>query len=273
MTKEMLLPSNTSIICPSNDGEAVTIIDLAKRLGFDVHVSPQPWGATLDKEPASIFDLLRSNIVIIEIPGVEKEAALAREHQLYVLDHHKYEEFDRSNPKSSLEQFAELVGYTLNRWETGIALNDRGYIPALQEQGYTKAEIQQIREFDLTAQGYAQDVYRALERDYADGWIHKNRMYIVATKQSLSSYLGDIHFWNDAAQEKKLDLLILKTNSNNLVQDISFNGTPEFAAKLFKRLGGYCGGNKYLAMYWGKQQKTETTKENAIRLIDTALFS
>lgn len=273
MTKGILLPSSTSIICPLNDGEAVTIVDLAKRLGCDVHVSQQPWGATLANEPALTFVSLKPNVVIIEIPGVEKEAELERKYHLYVLDHHKYDALDRSNLKSSLEQFAELVGYMLNRWEIGIALNDRGYIPALQQNGYTKPEIQQIREFDLKAQGYTQDDFKALEWDYTTGWIHKSRLYVVVTSQHHTSYLGDIHFWNDAAREKKLDLLVLKTSSENTVHDISFSGTPAFAKELFRRLGGFCGGDKDVAMYWGKQLKGETPKDNALQLIDTALFS
>ena len=49
------------------------------------------------------------------------------------IDHHCYPGDDRSNPKSSLEQVAEVLGVELNRRELFVAANDRGYIPAMEK--------------------------------------------------------------------------------------------------------------------------------------------
>lgn len=261
-----------SLICPSNDGESVAIIDIARSLSIDVRVSSQPWGATLDKEPTKTFENLKQNVIIVEIPGLAKEAELRENHSVFIIDHHHYEGIDRRNPKSSLEQFADLIGYILSRREMGIALNDRGYIPALQRHGYTDAEIKEIRKFDLTAQGYTEDDFLASEREYSKGWIHNDALYVVETTRQHTSYLGDIHFWKKSGQGIKLDLLILKTASDNMVQDVSFSGSPSRARTLFAALGGFCGGDERISLYWGKDLNGTVSVESILGQVSDVLF-
>jgi hypothetical protein len=173
--------SNTSLLAPRNDAEAATILDIARRLGLDVRESNQPWGATLEKEPSGNFLNFKQNVIIVEMPGVQKEEELRRSHTLFILDHHKYEMLDRTNPQSSLEQFAELVGYTLNRREMGIALNDRGYIPALEANGFERNEIDEIRKFDLSCQGYTDEAFAQQESEYAQGTLALSDLFVLTT--------------------------------------------------------------------------------------------
>ena len=122
-------------------------------------------GATLFQEPDEKFADLKKHVIIIEMPGVQKEKELKdKGHSLFVIDHHKYQDIDRSFSVSSLEQFACLISYHLNRWEMGIALNDRGYIPALRKNGYSEEEILKIRQFDLETQGYKPEHFDVLKR-------------------------------------------------------------------------------------------------------------
>ncbi len=51
------------------------------------------------------------------------------------VDHHTYGEDDRSNPKSSLEQVAEILGVELTLDEQFVSANDKGYIPAMEKLG------------------------------------------------------------------------------------------------------------------------------------------
>ena len=64
------------------------------------------------------------------------------------IDHHKYGDDDRTNPKSSLEQVAEILQVELTLMERFIAANDRGYIPAMEklgkELGLTNKELERI---------------------------------------------------------------------------------------------------------------------------------
>jgi len=242
----------TSLICPVNDGESKTIVDIALKLNMDVRVSHQPWGAVLSKEPPETFQGLMENVVIVEIPGPEEEDRLRLDHRLFIIDHHRYQSIDRSNPLSSLEQFANLVSYDLNRWEMGVAINDRSYIYGLQDNGYTDKEIQELRQFDLAQQGYKSDDFSTLEADYLRGRLIVEDLYLVETKFSRNSYLADLHLLRSGKTPERLDLLVAQVSSANKISEINFYGTPGRAKRLYQAIGGFSGGDESRSMYWGK---------------------
>ena len=123
--------ADVTVVCPNNDAESRTIIDVCGRLGVDTRISQQPWGATLDQEPETNLRGLKRIVIAVEMPSVEKESKLEQAgHQVVIVDHHSYPKLnlDRRKPVSSLEQVAEHLGYHLTRWEMGVAINDREYI-------------------------------------------------------------------------------------------------------------------------------------------------
>lgn len=232
-----------SLICPSNDGEAETIVKVAMELGIDVRDSRQPWGATLDKEPQENLRDLRKKIVVVEMPSPEKEEELRRAgHEVIIIDHHNYVgmELDRSNPLSSLEQFASLVGRELSRWEIGVAINDRAYIYGLLEAGYEMTEILAIRMADLEAQGATRDDFvlcsEALEKAET-----KNGITIVRVATNKVTYINDLCVLGNPG--KVQDILICSPN------EINFSGSPE-KAKALSALGGWFGGGE-VSKFWG----------------------
>jgi len=249
----LLSASATSLLSPHNDGEAAAILTIARKLDLDVRESNQPWGATLDKEPPESFLNLKQNVIIIEMPGVEKEEELRRDHTLYVIDHHRYEVLDRAHPISSLEQFASLIGYQLNRWETGVALNDRGYITALEKNGYTDPEIQAIRKFDMQAQGLKDSDFAQLTSDYDRAQqSREGGTLVVTTRLRRTSYLSDLHYWKRKKGDTNLDLLVISAGEETKVQEVNFYGAPDSVARLQSNLGGFSGGDPSTGMFWGK---------------------
>ena len=240
---------NTTILCPANDGESLTITKIARNLSYDLRVSSQDWGAVLSEEPEEAFTNLKENIVIIEIPGLEKERALRKSHTLFIIDHHRYQGLDRYNEKSSLEQFADLIGYRLDRWELGVALNDRGYIHALREGGYSNDEIREIRRFDLSAQGYRPEDLKRLSEIYKTGYVLKNH-YIIETEERKTACFADLLFLENE-QDRAENLFVLVYEQKSL-RGITFYGNPRIAETLFKNMGGFCGGSAKHTMYWGK---------------------
>lgn len=50
----MVLIENITLICPKNDLESQTIVNIAMKLGMDVRVSEQEWGAQLGMEAPEI---------------------------------------------------------------------------------------------------------------------------------------------------------------------------------------------------------------------------
>lgn len=262
----MIHNTNTTIICPRNDGESRLIIDIAEKLSFDVRISKQGWGAVLSREPAETFRDLKKNVIIVEMPDALKEKELQdRGHHLFVLDHHQYPHLKRLYPVSALEQFACLISYTLNRWQMGVALNDRGYIPALRRQGYSEDEILEIRQYDLEAQGYQPAYFEILRRDYLKGYNRGQDLYVVETTCEKTSYLSDLHFFENEKRRLRTDLVVFTADAGNTMQKISFYGSPARAKALQGKFGGYSGGDEKVSMFWGIDITTAVTKETFLR--------
>ncbi len=154
----------TVLVIPPNDPEAILIYELAKAMGIQIIRSSQPHGATLEKE-TDLVPLIRDGewkrVVIVEMPGLNVEAKLRKMGvEVVIIDHHQYTGIDRAkHPKtgkllpSSLEQFLKLFritdiqlrkfGYT-PKIARGIGVMDRGYVWALQEEGYRQLEIETV---------------------------------------------------------------------------------------------------------------------------------
>ncbi len=154
----------TVLLIPPNDPEAILIYELAKAMGIQIIRSQQPHGATLEKESDLVL-LIRDGgwkrVVIVEMPGLKIEAKLRKMGvEVVIVDHHQYTGIDRAkNSKtgkllpSSLEQFLKLfrvtdaklhkLGYT-PKIARGIGVMDRGYVWALQEEGYRPLEIETV---------------------------------------------------------------------------------------------------------------------------------
>lgn len=140
---------------PANDLEALEIIGLLRRVREEVLVSRQSHGATwtgLEAEIQRRIATVRSEeperiILGVELGGGNSWGAIN-------IDHHRYRDEDRSHPLSSLEQVAMRLGVKLDRRQKLVALNDRGWILAMQEAGASSEEIRSIRDEDIRAQGH-----------------------------------------------------------------------------------------------------------------------
>jgi len=156
---------NTVLICPRNDEESLLIIKIAKALGISMIISKQGHGATLDKEQDLIesikqIDSQASAVAIVEIPGVQAEEELRSSGiEVHIIDHHQYNELDRLNDQSSLEQFLELYDINDDELEDAgfdlmlvraVAAVDRGFLWELQKIGLSeedqKRAVQYIKE-------------------------------------------------------------------------------------------------------------------------------
>lgn len=245
---------NTTVICPRNDGESAIICDIAQKHSFDVRISSQKWGATLEKEFADspdTFKNLKHNVVIVEIPGPKREEELRYDHSLFIIDHHSYPSLNRSHLYSSLEQFASLAACKLSRFEMGIAINDRSFIDGLAERGYSGKEIEDIRKYDLERQEYKEEDFGLLEKTYAEGKM-EGPFYVIRTGHGKTSYLSDIHIRKHPRRESRPGLVVVSFDEQGHSLKISFSGEPAIAKFLYRNLEGYAGGDEAYSMYWGK---------------------
>lgn len=170
----MLTPTRTTLICPYNDLESQTILELAESIGLtDIRRSKQGWGAKLNLEPSETLRDCQKAIVIIEIPGPIVEENLRNAgHTLHIIDHHYYGNsgeapLDRRNAKTSLEQFADLFAIKLNRRQQLVALHDKGAVNALvAESDASRTEIDAIVKEELLLQQFQEDKFEIAKEDW-----------------------------------------------------------------------------------------------------------
>ncbi|WP_457562982.1 CorA family divalent cation transporter [Caminibacter pacificus] len=83
----------------------------------------------------------------------EDDAGVLKWENVEHIDHHN----ENSDKPSSLEQLAYILGHKLSRFEKAVALNDKGYIPALNCACIGKSDIQRIRKLDRKCQGVTKE--------------------------------------------------------------------------------------------------------------------
>ena len=242
----MLNPVETTVLCPVNDGESKVIVSICRELGTDLRISTQPWGATLDREPPANLAGLKPCVIIVEMPSIELEEKLRNAgHQVFVVDHHFYPAsgMDRRKSISSLEQVADLLGYSLTRWEAGIAINDRDYIFGLLDAGYDMNEILAIRRFDLEAQGISQQEIESVREALRTAPVEAG-ITILRLKSGKAGFAQDFLVMENPREVR--DLLVL---TGNPVTKAQFYGDPEKVNRLAE-IGEWMGGGKK-SKFWG----------------------
>ncbi|MEG0873440.1 MAG: hypothetical protein RSG48_05775 [Clostridia bacterium] len=123
-------------IMPNNDLEAKTIIEMLKKAGENVLSTLQAWGASWEGLEDNIKARIKEEILNnenIKIYGIELQGEAPDNAKN--IDHHVYDEEDRSNNKSSIEQVADLLGVKLTIDEMFVAENDKGHISAMKALG------------------------------------------------------------------------------------------------------------------------------------------
>lgn len=128
------------------DLEMLTIKQLLQKTGEKFSDRKLGWGAKL----SDYRDILNDDE---HFYAIELEIDITPPKHFTLIDHHNALQ---DNP-SSLEQILTLLDYPMNRFYQLVALNDKGYIPALEEFGATAKEIANIRELDRKAQGVSEE--------------------------------------------------------------------------------------------------------------------
>lgn len=250
------------LLCPKNDEESLQILKIAHAAGFPVVVSDQPHGARLYNEPNLIARLKYADhdatrVAIVEIPGPTVEDELrAVGYEVIIIDHHRYDELDRMQHLSSLEQFLNVYELNDDRLRSlgfdpvlvrGVGMIDRGFVWELKKEGLSKADQKRIRdhyvalmnELGAPAEGSVEEAKRAWEAREQMGsvMIVKSRRADVKIREALSFVLADLY-------EEPPQVLIFEGNGRISLQD------SDFAPKLHQAFGGFTFGQDRC---WGFQ--------------------
>lgn len=238
---------NRLFIVAPNDAEGVAIINMLNKHKEEYVTTAQKWGARWDKISKEDMDHI-SQIIDEDtiIYGIELQGSI---NNCINIDHHKYENDDRSNSRSALEQVANIIGVVLTREERLIALNDTGYIPAMEEAGATDEEIKNIRAIDRKAQGITateegqaikalKSMYpaycRALDKDIS----------IIESPHSIGACYTD-RLYNTPEGES---ILVMSADG-----EANFYGPKQVVSSLHNMFGGWIGGGDNIG-FWGNSK-------------------
>jgi len=151
----MLDLSTTSVLCPCNDLESATILDIARRQNIDVHEIKGEWGLSLKDALKNTNNIneLKEIVLTIELPpdSLSEQLFSQMGKKLISIDHHG----EHWKPLSSLEQFADLIGYELQEKERHIAIADRDWLYGLSVAGVSFEEALKIRQQEYEIQNKA----------------------------------------------------------------------------------------------------------------------
>jgi len=270
--------SETILVIPPNDPEAVQILLIAESLGLKVIRSRQPHGATLEKEPAVLDAVYKSgckNIVIVEIPGPNEEARLKKAgFGVYIIDHHRYTGLDRAqNLKTgrllpaSLIQFLRLFKVSKKqlqklgfnpRMVRAIAWMDQGFVWELRNRGYDWGEIQDVLNHQKSLMELVRQDTRSGKRDQAadaawKGRVKWGRFFVVSTDQDVE-IRSKISLLSAFAYKKRVPCIILENG-----REFMYVQESRYAVALYERFGGFTYG---MDRNWGYSNRHESTKIN-----------
>ncbi|PJA47486.1 hypothetical protein CO172_01095 [Candidatus Uhrbacteria bacterium CG_4_9_14_3_um_filter_36_7] len=271
------------LVVPANDAEAAMIIALARALKLPLWISSQPHGSNLDQEKGLVKKIKQEGlkeVFIVEMPGIKTEKKIrSLGAKLYIIDHHHYTNLNRAHDSetgkllpSSLEQFLFFFRLSDKRLQAlgfdprqvrAIGIMDRGFIWALEQEGYSWKEIRSIIVFErklLKEIGiYDKEKEKERERVAMEAWEKHtvwDRFCIVKNPTNLS-IRSELSLLIGLSLKHRTSLILYEPKRRAIyVQDCPYGMV------LFEKFGGFTFG---MDLNWGyKKEKNGKT----IRLLD-----
>lgn len=126
------------------DLEMCAIKRILKKHGVRFIDKNLKWGVKISEYKHELEQFKHETIYAVEL---ENDLNIKSDNVVFI-DHHN----DNANKPSSIEQVAEILNHKLSRFEYAVALNDKGYIKALEKAGFSTADIKRIRKLDKQCQ-------------------------------------------------------------------------------------------------------------------------
>ncbi len=260
---------------------------LADKLSLPVIVSKQLHGASLDHGHNYVDAVKKGGyrrVIVVEMPGPKAEAKLRKMGiDLEIIDHHHYTGLSRAHDErgrllpSSLEQFLhlfnitdrQLVQWGFNpKWVRGIGIQDRGYVWALQDEGYSKKEIQDVMAFhdSLIAHLHNPKTEARKERFANRAWERREKwreFWVITTRADVQLRPRLSRIVADKIGKPTPMIIVEYGRGLIYVQE------SPYALHLFERFGGFTFG---LDRNWGHKNEpgeTRVTLRDVKQAIDT----
>lgn len=190
------------------------------------------WGAKVSAYSEELMQIGEKIPVFIEL-----QIDIPIPEQAIIIDHHG-PQAGKEQP-TSIEQIAELLGLSLNRWQQLIAANDRGWIDGLKAFGASDAEIDQVRRYDRRCQGVTE-----AEETLAEQAIQELEVVNgIAVVRIPFRHISPV---TDRLYGKYDNILVITPES------INFSGDGEIVQKLAQAFpGSWYGGDLPEKGFWG----------------------
>jgi hypothetical protein len=234
---------------------------MLERNGEEFLVTGQDWGASWDKLEEEIKQAIKQSkeeekqVYGVELKGDANGAVN--------IDHHRYDDDDRSNPDSSIEQVAKILGVDLSIDEQFIAANDKGFIPAMLELGKNlgisesdlKEIVANIRMRERQVQGITMEQEAQAEEAISKLGEISNKQALIKVEDLPHSKTATI---TDRLFGKYDNLLITSTNG-----ETNFFGKTEIIKALNDKFPkGWSGGQLDQGSgFWGGYADQEEIKK------------
>lgn len=250
-------------IVPNNDGEAVEIQKLLKDNKCNYLVTNQAWGASWYGLEEDIKNEINSG-KYSKIYGVELQGELINKSiqlklnktcDIINIDHHKYNDEDRSNKLSSLEQVANILNVELTDYQNAVSDNDKGYIDLMIKNGCSQEIINKVRLQDRTAQGITEEQDKQAEESINNMEVLKY-LTIINLPHSKCATVTDRLYGNYK------NLLIICVDG-----ETDFYGNGNICLSLQEKFGGWIGGQLPTYGFWGGYVNQEEVREFVVSLL------
>lgn len=236
-----------------NDLEAAIGLNLLLKAGYkigeDIFLTKQDWGASYDNVEPDIVEAINNkeniSLYVWELEGKNNNIF---KHDCMNLDHHKYNEDDRSNILSSLEQLANVIGKQLTIAEIFGAINDTKYISGMREYakeiGMDEKEaeelISKVRYMDRFVQGITVEQEKQAEEALKDLVVQENGLYVVNLPHSKCATITDRLYG-------QYDNILIICGDG----EIDFYGKGSICGDLLNQFQGWRnGGDPEASGYW-----------------------
>lgn len=266
----MKMGTTKGFLVPNNDAEAHRIIEILKsKPGVKVWVTNQQWGASWDKVESKIMDEIYAHdghIWGVELQG--KCPSFPGRKICHNIDHHVYENDDRSNSKSSIQQVAGLIGYNMSNYDLMISINDTHYIDGMKSIKLYKpntatpisdeereALIIQVRALDRKCQGISETQEKQAINSI------ENNMEVIGDTIIVKSKHSKCACYTDRLFGKYKRLLVLSEDGES-----NFFGDQKTIETLFSSFQGWKGGDiDNDSGYWGGYDNQSQIKEIVLK--------
>ncbi len=175
---------NMHFLLGGHDLEMLAIRDLLESNRIPYTDLQLRWDNALLSKYADTLDTLSPTHTIY---GIELREDIPLPANYHTIDHHNRQ----SHLPSALEQVASLLQIPMNRMMQLIAMNDKAYIPGLEEFGATKEEIEKIRYADRNAQGVTETDELLAEKAITENLTRKGGIIVIKALSSRFSPICD----------------------------------------------------------------------------------